>query len=458
MSQMRDTFGKYRLDRRLAFGGMAEVYLASVHGEAGFSKTVVIKRLHPRLSEDSEFVQMLIDEARITSQLTHSNICQVLDLGSVDDAYYIAMEFIAGEDLRTLQDHFGRLGEYMPIDAVLYIVGEMLAGLDYAHVKEGPDGDPLGVVHRDVSPQNVLVSYEGEVKVIDFGIAKAKSRLVETQVGVIKGKFRYMSPEQASGQVVDARTDVFAAGVVLYELLQGKPHSRDIPDTEVLRRMRSATFEPIARSREDVPDALFRIVSRALARKQNKRFPSAAEFRQAVLKFARGRPHAFGRSDLAALMKTVFPSDRRRERSGHSTKSRHEEPISASPVGEGRGGVPSRRAVAGEIGERRSASSGPLALARTAHSNRRPLPVFSGGVPRERTEPMLEKPAGRVSEQTRAERTGRRSRQPPGDGTQQLEMDDLEVVSGRGRSEPHGGASYGDDATELRATAARPAD
>ena len=191
---MQETFGKYALTKRLAIGGMAEVFQATVHGEAGFAKPVVIKRLHPRFNEDAEFVQMLIDEARLTAQLNHSNICQVLDLGSVGGSYYIAMEYVAGEDLRTLHDHFRRQKECIPVDCAVFIVSEVLAGLDYAHRKEGSDGRSLGVIHRDVSPHNVLISYEGEVKVIDFGIAKARSRLIQTQAGVIKGKFRYMSP------------------------------------------------------------------------------------------------------------------------------------------------------------------------------------------------------------------------------------------------------------------------
>ena len=316
---MQQTFGKYKLHRRLAFGGMAEVFLGSMHGEAGFSKTVVIKRLHPRLNEDDEFVQMLIDEARITSQLTHSSICQVLDLGSVDGSYYIAMEYVAGEDLRALLDRFSRRGEFIPVPAVLYIVGEMLAGLDYAHRKEGPDGQPLGVIHRDVSPQNVLVSYEGEVKVIDFGIAKARSRMVHTEAGVIKGKFRYMAPEQASGAVLDHRTDVFAAGVVLYELLRGRPHSMDLPDTEVLRRMREATFDPIARDRTEVPEGLLQVLGRALQRRVHKRFASAGAFRDALQELARAAHMDYGRAELAVLMQGVFPLERRRERSGLSS-------------------------------------------------------------------------------------------------------------------------------------------
>jgi serine/threonine protein kinase len=311
-----ETFGKYKLTERLAFGGMAEVFLATIHGEAGFVKPVVIKRLHPRLSEDNDFVQMLIDEARITAQLIHGNICQVLDLGAVDNSYYIAMEFISGEDVRTLQDHCMRRRMPLSVEAATHIVCELLNGLDYAHRKEGPDGKPLGIIHRDISPQNVLISYEGEVKIIDFGIAKARSRMVQTQAGVIKGKFRYMSPEQASGELIDQRTDIFAAGVVLYELLRGSPHSVELSDTEVLRRMRRAEFDPLLRQRPDLPPSIDQIVRKALQRRPRDRFTTAAEFRNKLLQATQQLGLSFGRSELAVVMQQVFDMDRRRRRSG----------------------------------------------------------------------------------------------------------------------------------------------
>ncbi|MCA9667925.1 MAG: serine/threonine protein kinase, partial [Myxococcales bacterium] len=328
-----ETFGKYKLTERLAIGGMAEVFRATVHGEAGFAKPVVIKRLHPRLSSDVEFVNMLIDEARITSMLTHSNICQVLDLGSVDGSYYIAMEHIAGEDLRTVHDNFIRNGTHMPVDAALYVISEMLAGLHYAHNKEGPDGEPLHIIHRDVSPQNVLLSFEGEVKVIDFGIAKARTRMVHTQAGVIKGKFRYMSPEQASGGNIDHRTDVFAAGIVLYELLSGGPHLVDVPDTEVLRRMRDARFEPLWERRPDLPRPLTDLVHEALSKRPRKRYQSAADFRDAIVGYMRQTGSMFGRAELAELMQQRFSTKKRRTRASRAPDmvSRERPPAPRAP-------------------------------------------------------------------------------------------------------------------------------
>jgi serine/threonine protein kinase len=305
-------FGKYRLIEQLAAGGMAEVFLAVAQGDAGFVKPVVIKRLHKHLGSDSQFIQMMIDEARITSQLNHGNICQVLDLGAVEGDYYIAMEYVSGEHLGTLQDRARRLEIPIPPEAVVHILCEVLAGLDYAHRKRGSDGHPLKIIHRDVSPQNVLVSFEGDVKIIDFGIAKARLRQVQTEAGIIKGKFRYMSPEQAAGEEIDQRTDVFAAGVVLYELLRGEPHSLDLSDGAVLRKMRRADFEPLPRP---VPALLRAALTRALERFPGDRFSSAAEFRAALLDVLRQHGRGFDRTALAALMQRVFDDAWRSRRS-----------------------------------------------------------------------------------------------------------------------------------------------
>ena len=314
MSILHEKFGQYTLVDRLAVGGMAEVYLATVHGEAGFEKPVVIKVLHDRYSEDEGLVQMFVDEARLTAQLMHSNICQVHDLGLVNEAFFMAMEFIAGEDLRTLQDYANRQRMAMPVEAAVFIACEALAGMDYAHRKEDSDGAHLNIIHRDISPQNILVSYEGEVKIIDFGIAKAKTRAVQTEAGVIKGKFRYMSPEQASGLQIDHRTDLFAVAVVLYELLTGRPHSIDLPDTEILHRIRKAKFEPLGKKRK-VPSKLEKIVNKALSRKPSKRYNTAADFRSDLLDLAQRCKWRFGNSELARLMRKVFDQERRKKRS-----------------------------------------------------------------------------------------------------------------------------------------------
>ena len=215
-------FGKYLLLERIAVGGMAEVFVAKAFGVEGFERLLAIKKILPTMGEDGEFISMFVDEARIAVQLSHANIVQVLELGKHDDNLYIAMEYISGRDLRQVIERFRKRAQPMPIPQVCLMVAEVCEALDYAHRKRDARGQPLGIVHRDVSPQNVIVSFEGETKLIDFGIAKAESRLQKTQAGILKGKFSYMSPEQVRGQAVDGRSDIFAAGILLWELICGE--------------------------------------------------------------------------------------------------------------------------------------------------------------------------------------------------------------------------------------------
>jgi eukaryotic-like serine/threonine-protein kinase len=301
------TYGKYRLVQRLAYGGMAEVFLARASGAAGFEKNVVIKRLHPQFCADRDFVTMLIDEAHIASQLTHTNICQVLDLGEVDGTYYLALEYIDGKDLFTIMRRLRRGGEMLPIQAAVYVVNELLEGLGFAHRKKGEDGRPLGIVHRDVSPQNVLVTSEGEVKIIDFGIAKARISSSKTQAGILKGKYRYMAPEQAEGRAVDQRTDLFSVGIVLYELLAGQVHGRGLSDMQLLERVRSAQFEPLRALRPEVPPVLDEIVARALERDPARRFQNAQDFQDALSGFLHATGIDFAKRDLGAMVRRLFP-------------------------------------------------------------------------------------------------------------------------------------------------------
>src|SRR5687768_16231380 len=214
-------YGKYQLLDLLARGGMAEVYRAKSHGVEGFEKVLVIKRILPELGENPQFVEMFINEAKIAVTLSHANIVQVFDLGRADESYFIAMEYVAGYDLATVLARGHRLGRPIPQELAVYVVSELAKGLDYAHRRRDAQLRPLNIVHRDVSPQNVLISFESEVKLTDFGIAKAAlavSSEENTEAGVLKGKYAYMSPEQARGEEVDSRTDMFALGVVLHEL------------------------------------------------------------------------------------------------------------------------------------------------------------------------------------------------------------------------------------------------
>ena len=208
-------FGPYRLVRQIAVGGMAEIHLAKTKGIAGFEKYVAIKMIHPNFAEDDQFIQMLVDEAKIAVQLTHGNIAQTFDLGRVGDTYYITMEYVDGADLYKVLRRASEQDLEMPLDVCAFVGKEVCSALDHAHRKRDHAGKSLGIVHRDVSPQNVLVSYSGEVKLVDFGIAKAAMKARQTAAGVIKGKYYYMSPEQAWGDPIDHRSDIFSAGIVL---------------------------------------------------------------------------------------------------------------------------------------------------------------------------------------------------------------------------------------------------
>jgi hypothetical protein len=269
---------------------------------------VAIKRLHPSVSADQRCVQMLIDEARITAQLMHANICQVIDLGVVEGDYFIAMEYVPGMELAALRRRCIEAKIDFPVDAALFIVSEVLAGLDYAHRRTGPDGKPSGLVHRDISPQNILISHEGEVKIIDFGIAKARNRLVQTTAGMIKGKYQYMSPEQALGRPLDRRTDIYSAGTVLYELLRGRTPLAGLDHSEMVRRIVEPRYEPLRRLRRDVPRALDRIIQRALERKPDRRYGSAQAFSAALADVLQTN-RRYGGPELAAFVRSVCPSD-----------------------------------------------------------------------------------------------------------------------------------------------------
>src|SRR6266568_3527876 len=260
-------FGPYRLTQMIATGGMAEIHLAKTRGIEGFEKYVALKMIHPNFSSDDHFVQMLIDEAKISVQLQHTNIAHVFDLGKVGDTYYIAMEFVDGVDLFKILRKASEQDRYMPVETACYIAKEVCAGLDYAHHKRDPAGRSMGIVHRDVSPQNVIISHSGEVKLVDFGIAKATMRAKQTAVGVIKGKYYYMSPEQAWGDPIDHRSDIFSAGIVLYEMLTGQMLYLEEDMNKLLDMVRKAEIVPPSTKRPEVPRDLDRIVMRALAKK-----------------------------------------------------------------------------------------------------------------------------------------------------------------------------------------------
>jgi tRNA A-37 threonylcarbamoyl transferase component Bud32 len=276
--------GKYRLVRRLAVGGVAEVYLAVAEGLSGFEKRVVLKRLIPELARDAELLSMFLDEARLMALLHHPHIAEVYDIGAQEGEYFFALEHIDGCDLRDLLD--ARPGEPLPLAAALTVLVALAEGLDHAHGQRAEDGSLLGVVHRDVTPSNVLCGRQGEVKLVDFGVAKWNAQRTRTEQGTIKGKFAYMSPEQCRAESLDRRSDLFALGVILYELTTGgKPFLGD-SEFEVLSAIVAGRVAAPSSRRPDYPASLERVVHKALCTDRAQRFATAGEIGQALVRVA----------------------------------------------------------------------------------------------------------------------------------------------------------------------------
>ncbi len=268
-------FGKYELLERIGIGGMAEVFKAKIYGAEGFERLIAIKRILPNLVEDEDFVKMFVDEAKIAVRLNHPNIVGIDDLGKAEGTLFIAMEYVQGKDLRAIYDVETSRGTNTPIGISCHIVMKMCEALHHAHFATGPRGEPLKVIHRDVSPQNVLLSFDGEVKVADFGLAKARGRMVQTQAGVVKGKLAYMSPEQLRGDEIDHRVDVFGLGIVLFELLTGVRLFLGPSDMDTLRRVYEAKVPNMQPLNRAIHPDLEAIVRRALAKDRDERYQTA---------------------------------------------------------------------------------------------------------------------------------------------------------------------------------------
>ena len=302
-------FGRYRLLDRLGEGGMAELFLAEASGVAGFTRTFVLKRLRPELARDKEAVAQFVDEARLQAGLVHSNIVPVFDFGVVDGEYFMTQEYIVGRDLaRLMVRHVDRNHVGLPAPLAYFVAHETLQALAYAHSHHDQDGGSLGLVHRDVSPANIMVSNAGEVKLADFGIVKVNSRVSRTQIGMVKGNANFMSPEQARGQPVDARSDLFSLALTLYYSLSGDLLYSGGNDLEVLYRAAGGVGpEDIARIRQ-LADPAPQILERAMALDPADRFQSATEFADALAVHMGG-----GRAALTRLMQDLFTADQRRE-------------------------------------------------------------------------------------------------------------------------------------------------
>jgi serine/threonine-protein kinase len=301
-------FGKYTLLRKLAAGGMAELFLALHRSVAGFEKLIVIKRILPSMNTDKAFIDMLLHEARIAATLSHANVVQIFDVGSVDHTYFIAMEHIHGEDIRSIVRAMKKKSvTEFPLEHALAILIGTCAGLAYAHEKRDLDGRLLDIVHRDISPQNIVVTFSGDVKIVDFGIAKSGSQTGEdTKDGQLKGKVPYMSPEQASGEQIDWRSDIFAAGVMLFELTTGKRLFKGASEYETLKLICEKDYPLPSAVRPGYPPALERVVMRALAKKREDRYQSAREMQQDIETFVREERIAVSPVSVSRWMQGLF--------------------------------------------------------------------------------------------------------------------------------------------------------
>ena len=298
--------GRYSLLQRLAIGGMAELFLARVSGLEGFEKVVVLKRILPHLVADEDFVRMFVTEARLAARLDHPNVVHVHDIGREDGEYFFTMEYLHGEDLRRLLSTVRDKGMRLPLRHALSIVTQVAAGLHFAHEQVGFDGEPLGIVHRDVSPSNVIVTYAGAVKVVDFGIAKAAGPTHASRLSSLKGKASYMSPEQCKARPLDRRSDVFSIGLLLFELVTGAPAFVAGNDLAVLNRVARADVPDPRMVWPQCPDALRAIIERAVAARPDDRYPTALKMQLDLEAFAHEARVPLSSAALGQFMQQIF--------------------------------------------------------------------------------------------------------------------------------------------------------
>ena len=304
---MSNTFGPYQLLYQLGAGGMGQVFLARHTGEHGIQRLVALKRILGHLNRHPELIRLFLEEVRIAAQLNHSNIVQVIDHGRIDDQYYMAMEYVHGENLFEIVNRLRRADQTLPLDILLNIISGVCLGLDYAHRKQGLDGRPLGLVHRDITPHNVMLSFEGEVKLADFGVALASK--VDTEAASFGGKLAYMSPEQSVSGNLDQRSDLFSLGVVIYEALSGKnPFIENTSDrNSVLEKLRSGTCEPLSRLRPDVPQDLIAIVKQMMTVDVSQRPQSARAIYEDLQRIIHSANLTASRFAIADFLVALFP-------------------------------------------------------------------------------------------------------------------------------------------------------
>jgi len=305
-----DTYGPYRLLERVAVGGMAEVFRAKRSGVEGFEKVVAVKRILSHLSDNKEFVDMFVDEAKMVAGLTHPNIVQIFDLGRIERSYYIAMEYVHGRDLRTILRRAKERHVLVPLELSAFVVSRLAAALEYAHRKRDEAGQPMLLVHRDVSPQNILLSFEGDVKLTDFGIAKAASKASITDKGALRGKLLYMSPEQAWGKAMDRRSDIFSLGIVFYEMLTGQKPFLGTSEMSILETVRECRVAPPITVNPGIPEKMERVAMKALERDPEVRYQDAGEMHRDLERVLHERQPPTPR-DVTLLLEQLFDEPER---------------------------------------------------------------------------------------------------------------------------------------------------
>ena len=312
-----EKIGRYELCFELASGGMASVYLARAEGAPGFQKIVALKRIHPHLASERDYVEMFLDEARIASRITHANVCSVFDFGEADGEYYIAMEYLVGEPLsrvhrRVVANADQRASTLLP-GRMARVIAQACEGLHAAHELKDADGESLHVVHRDVSAENLFVTYDGDVQIVDFGIAHARQRVHHTEAGQVKGTFPYMAPEQMTAAIVDRRVDVWALGAVLWELLTLRRLFLRDTDVNTMYAVLSSEIRPPSDYRSDVSPELDEIVLKALRRSPDERWQSAREMGNALRRFLAKQEDLVGPAEIADWMVELFPNGEARK-------------------------------------------------------------------------------------------------------------------------------------------------
>lgn len=310
MSQKPEYFGKYILLEKLATGGMAEVFLSRAPGAGGIGKFVAIKRILPQFSDNKEFVDMFKDEAKIAINLSHNNIVSIFEFGVEIGQFFLVMDYVKGKNVRQILNKLKQANMNFGVDQIVYMCKEIAAGLDHAHrCIDGATGKPLNITHRDMSPQNVMVSFEGEIKIIDFGIAKSETQLETTRAGTLKGKFGYMSPEQAEGLSVDLRTDIFSLGIVLWELLANDRLFIANNEINTLRKIRDCQIPSLTKINPEVHPELERIVLKGLTKDRNQRYQTSAALHRDLSRFLNRHYPDFSSQDFSMFIKSLYADE-----------------------------------------------------------------------------------------------------------------------------------------------------